>query len=186
MCIFKKTYKIIDYNYNIVNLTAKQLYIRLLSDVRAGTYLFAPIAEIIKVCNNCYFPKFYSEKIKILILNYYSSYEYEKIDEYMKKGTEQMALYLCYNTLIGKDEAIVEAKRNYLENIVTSVTLYDKGEIEFPIHKSQKYYKLCNEWIKNKVEELSSKETIDFEKLRRYLYEDFKEMMSNAEKAISV
>ena len=67
--------------------------------------------------------------------------------------------------------------------MIRATTKYTESEVRFPRHTGPCYVKVCKEWEKEKFEEWRSKEKIDFEQLKKYLYADFDETIQKAEEA---
>lgn len=181
MSFFEKKYEIKGWNGNTHSLTAKQLYERILADSKSDYNWIAPATELVRVCNEPYFPEIYSQGIKLIILNCFANLELQKEYPSNRKKTDNEAVYSCYHSLLSTDETVIKVKEKYLTAIITGIIRYTKDEVRFPIHIGATYTKICEDWKKAKFDEYASKEKINFEKLREDLYDDFEKTIRTAE-----
>lgn len=177
----EKVFEIKGWNGTIHSLTAKQLYERVLEDSKSHYNWIASATELVRVCNEPSFPEGYAQNIKLLILDCFADLELRK--EYLsyRKVTDNVAVYSCYHSLLSTSKSVAKVKEKYLTAIIAGVIKYSKDEIRFPIHIGPAYSNLCEEWKKVKYAEYSSKEKIDFAKLKEDLYADFDKTIKTAE-----
>lgn len=163
-------------------MTAEALYNRVLYDSQSDYNWIASATELVRVCDEPYFPEIYAHGIKLIILNCFANLELKK--EYPSNGerTDNDAVYSCYHSLPSGDETVIKVKEKYLTAIIEGVIRYTKSEVRLPIHRGTAYRKVCEDWKKAKLEEYSSKVKIDFKKLREDLYDDFEMTIRKAEK----
>lgn len=175
-------YKLKGWRGKEYSLTAEELYNRVLADSQSDYNWIASATELVKVCNEPYFPEIYANGIKLIILNCFANLELKKEYPTNKERTDNDAVYSCYHSLPSKDETVIKVKEKYLTAIIEGIIRYSKDEVRFPIHMGPAYRKVCDDWKKAKLEEYSSKVKIDFEKLREDLYDDFEMTIRKAEK----
>ncbi len=164
------------------SLTAEELYNRVLADSQSDYNWIASATELVKVCNEPYFPEIYAIGIKLIILNCFANLELKKENPSNKEKTDNDAVYSCYHSLPSRDETVIKVKEKYLSAIIEGVIKYTKSEVRLPIHIGPVYHKVCDHWKKAKLEEYLSKVKIDFKKLREDLYYDFEITIRKAEK----
>lgn len=145
MSFFEKKYEIKGWNGNTHSLTAKQLYERVLEDSKSDYNWIAPATELVRVCNEPYFPEIYSQGIKLIILNCFANLELQQECPSTRKKTDDEAVYSCYHSLPSTDETVIKVKEKYLTAIITGVIKYTKSEVRFPIHIGDTYTKLCED-----------------------------------------
>lgn len=181
MSFFEKKYEINGWRGKKYRLTAKELYERVLDDSKSNYNWIASATELVRICRETDFPEKYVASIKAIILNCFADLERKK--EYGSHGepTDPQAVYYCYNSLSGTDKKVKEIKEKYLKAVIVAIVKYTKEEVRFPIHRGDNYRKICKEWEKEKFEEWSSKEEIDFCQLKEYLYDDFEKTIKKAE-----
>lgn len=181
MSFFEKKYKVTGWRGAKYSLTAKQLYERVLEDSKSDYNWIASATELVRVCNEPYFPEMYSQGIKLIILNCFANLELQKEYPSSGKSTDKAAVYSCYHTLPSTDETVIKVKQKYLTAIIEAITRYTESEVRFPIHQGPAYQKICEDWKKAKFDEYVSKEEIDFDQLREDLYADFEDTIKTAE-----
>lgn len=183
MSSFEKKYNVTDWRGTKHSLTAKQLYERVLEDSQSNYNWIASATELVRVCNEPSFPAMYANAIKIIILNCFANLELQK--EYPSSGeaTDEVAVYSCYHSLPSEDEKVIKVQQKYLTAIITAITKYTQSEVRLPLHPGPTYNKMCEEWKKAKFDEYASKKDIDFDELRKTLYDDFEQMIKSAEEA---
>jgi len=181
MSLFEKKYSVTGWRGDKHSLTAKQLYERVLADSQSDYNWIASATELVRVCNDPYFPEMYGNAIKIIILNCFANLELQK--EYPSRGesTDKEAVYSCYHSLPSTDETVVKVKQKYLTAIIEGITKYTQCEVRLPLHPGPTYRNICEEWKKAKFDEYVSKSQIDFDELRETLYADFEKTIKSAE-----
>ncbi|MBQ2938625.1 MAG: hypothetical protein IJE05_07170 [Clostridia bacterium] len=181
MSFFEKRYSVNGWKGDKHSLTAKQLFERVQEDSKSDYNWITSATELIRVCNEPYFPEMYAQGIKLIILNCFANLELQK--EYTSGGesTDKVAVYSCYHSLPSTDETVIKVKQKYLTAIITAITEYTECEVRLPMHPGPTYKKICEEWKKAKFDEYVSKEEIDFEQLREELYADFEKTIKTAE-----
>lgn len=177
----EEEYKIKGWYGNTYTLTAKDLYERILKDSKSDYNWIASATELVRVCNEPSFPEIYEQGIKLIILNCFANLELKKENPSNRKDTDNQAVYSCYHSLLSTDETVIKVKKKYLTAIICSVIKYSKNEVRFPAHTGDTYKKFCEDWKKAKLDEYASKEKINFEKLKKDLYDDFEEKLTIAE-----
>lgn len=161
-------------------MTAKQLYERVLEDSKSDYDWIASATELVRVCNEPYFPKMYAIGIKLIILNCYANLELQKEYPAYREPTDNAAVYSCYYSLPKRDATVIKVKEKYLAAIIEGITRYTEDEVRLPIIETA-YYKICEDWKKAKFAEYVDKEEIDFDQLRKDLYTDFDKTIKTAE-----
>lgn len=179
MEFINKRYLVNGWRGKVHFLTAKELYNRVIKDSKSNYNWIASATELVNICNKNSFPKEYAEEIKIAILNCFASLQLNRDDESICLATDYDAVYSCYNSLYGTDEKVVKAKRNYLTAVIKSIVLY---HFECPVHHGPIYLKMCDEWIKTKIDKHIKKDKINFVFFIEKLKQDFNEMVRRAEK----
>ena len=164
------------------SMTAEELYHRVLADSQSDYNLIASATELVRVCNEKYFPEIYANGIKLIILNCFANLELKKEYPFNREKTDNDVVHSCYHSLPSTDETVIKVKEKYLTAILEGVIRYTKSEVRLPIHIGPAYRKVCEDWKKTKLEEYSSKVKIDFKKLREDLYEDFEMTIRKAER----
>ena len=175
-----KRFKLIDWDEKTVSLTAKQLLERTKQNNKKGYCWFAPISEIVKICDNPDFPEKYAKEIKLIILNAFAKLETKHEIMFRQKAGDQDAVHSCYNSLNNNDPRVVAAKEQYLRAILEGITKYHFTPIEF-ISYSQTYRKLCEEWKEEQFKKYFLQDTIDFLFFKHTLNESFEHVMQKAE-----
>ncbi len=184
MSLFEKKYEVEGWNGKIHLLTAEQLYERVLEDSKSDYNWIASATELVRVCNQKEFPEWKATVIKTIILNCFANLELKKEWYFRRKLTDRQAVYSCYHSLQSiEDERIIEIREKYLKSVIRATIKYMGSEVRFPRHTGPCYVKVCKEWEKEKFEEWCSKEKIDFDQLKEYLYADFDETIQKAEEA---
>lgn len=169
----EKQFSVKGWNGTKYQLTAKQLYERVLADSQSDYNWIASATELVRVCNDPDFPIEYAKKIKLLILNCFANLELKKEYESHGKSTDSEAVYFCYNSLDSTNKEVSTVKEKYLTAIIKSVIKYDTDSVRLPIYSGPKYHELCEKWQKEKFHEYASQKSIDFKQLRKDLYKDF-------------
>lgn len=118
MSIFKQRYLIHGWKNNY-QLTAKELYERIMLESKSDYNWIAPAKELVRVCNESNFPKEYATAIKVAILNAYANIESRKencgSNRYGNDPENEEAVQYCYNSLYGNDnEEVAIARHKYL------------------------------------------------------------------------
>lgn len=173
MSFFEKKYEVTGWHGDTQSLTAKKLYERVLEDSKSDYNWIASATEVVRVCNEPYFPEKYAMGIKLIILNCFANLELQKEYPSSRKPTDKAAVYSCYHSLPSTDETVIKVKEKYLTAIIEAITRYTESEVRFPIHQGPTYQKICEDWKKAKFDEYVSKEEIDFDQLGEDLYADF-------------
>ncbi len=180
MSFIDKKYEINGRHGDTYSLTAKELYERVLEDSKSDYNWIAYATELVRICNEPYFPEMYAIGIKTLILNCFANLELQKEYFSNKKATDKKAVYFCYHSLPNTDNTAKKVKEKYLTAVITSITYYTESEVRFPTHFGETYRKKVEEWKKAKFDEYVSTE-IDFDQLKENLYSDFDQMVQTAE-----
>lgn len=175
----KKRYVVNGWRGKVYSFTAKELYERVMEDSKSNYNWITSATELVKICDREEFPQEYAKEIKIAILNCFASLEIDKSVDDNFMPTDNDAVYYCYNSLFEIDEKVEKTKQNYLVAVIKSIVL---NHFELPIHYGPIYKKTCNDWIKSKFDENINREKIDFKNLKIELHEDFKNIISAAEK----
>ena len=178
---FEKQYKVKGWHGDTHSLTAKALYERVLKDSKSDYNWIASATELVKVCNDPCFPEMYAIGIKVMILNCCANLELKKEYPINEEVTDEEAIYSCYNYLPSTDDTAKKAKEKYLTAVITGITKYTTSEVRFPIHNGTTYKQKVEEWKKAKFDEYVSATEIDFDQLRKDLYDDFDRMVKTAE-----
>lgn len=177
-----KQFSVKGWNGTKYQLTAKQLYERVLADSQSDYNWIASATELVRVCNDPDFPIEYAKKIKLLILNCFANLELKKEYESHGKSTDAQAVYSCYNSLQDTDEDVITVKTKYLKAIISSVVKYDSYSVRFHRHLGPTYNKICKNWQQEKFDFYFKQNQIDFVRLRKILYVDFDDTIKEAEK----
>jgi len=173
----EKKYEIIGWKGNKYTLTAKELNDKIMNEKRSDYGWIATATELVRVCNISGFPQEYSKNIKLAILNYYANTE-TIFDESHTEPTDDNAVHDCYNSLKETEEEIVLVKNKYLKAIIKRVR---QESLSFFIHTGRAFQKINNKWEKEKFEEFSQKEEVDFPILLKDLKEDYDNLIEKAE-----
>ena len=167
----------------IQNMTAKELYNRVMEDSKSNYNWIASAPVLVGLCKTPTFPAEYAIGIKVAILNCFANIEHGANsggDRYRTDPADEKAVQYCYNSLYGieTDEAISARKRFLNEMITTAsyVRIFDSL-----YHPGPTFRNLCHNWRKAKLEEWISKKNIDFEKLIDVLRSSFTAMIKEAE-----
>ena len=177
---FFKRFKITGWDEKTYSLTAKQLLDKVKQNGKTGSNWFAPISEIVQICNRSDFPEKYAKEIKLIILNAFAKLETRHEIMFRQKAGDQDAVHICYNSLPNNEPRIVAAKEQYLRAILEGITKYHFTPIEFISYEST-YRKLCEQWKKEQFKIYFSQDTIDFLFLKPTLNESFESVMQKAE-----
>lgn len=181
MSFFEKEYKVKGWHGDTYLLTAKALYKRVLEDSKSDYNWIASATELVKVCNDPYFPEMYAVGIKMIILNCFANLELQKEYSFNEEATDKEAVYSCYNSLPSTNDTAKKVKDKYLTAVITGITKYTQCEVRLPIHIGTTYRQKVEEWKKSKFDEYTSATDIDFDQLREDLYADFDRMVKTAE-----
>lgn len=161
------------------HMTERELYKRLIEDSKSDYNWIASATQIVKVCNEPDFYISYAIAIKILVLDCFARLELQKERRNRRESTDCHAVWDCYNSLYGELEAI-ESRNNYLKAIIKAVV---EHHFDCPIHVGSTYFKICQEWEKEKYDENIHMAKIDFKELIELLHTDFDKTIKEAENA---
>ena len=175
-----KRFKIIGWDEKTYSLSAKQLLDKIKQNGKTGYNWFAPISEIVQICNRPDFPEKYAKEIKLAILIAFSKLETKHEIMFRQKAGDQDAVHSCYNSLANDDPKVVAIKEQYLNAILDGITKYHFTPIEF-ISYGPTYRKICDQWKEEQFKNYSSQDTIDFLFLKPTLNESFELVMQKAE-----
>lgn len=184
MSLFEKKYAVKGWNGRTYVLTARQLYERILEDSKSDYNWIAPATELVRVCNKKDFPEWEATVIKTIILNCFANLELKRKCSSRGKPTDKQAVYSCYHSLQGiEDERMIKVREKYLKAVIEATTNNTERQLRYSYYMGPCYVKVCKEWAKEKFEEWRSKEDIDFDQLKKYLYADFDKALKKAEEA---
>lgn len=185
MSFLEQKYHVSGWRGKKYNLTAKELYERVLEDSKSNYNWIAPAAELVSVCESAGFPEGYAQEIKILILNCFAKLELVDDVPARARTSDKEAVYHCYNTLDSTDEAVIAVKRKYLMAIIEWAVKYvEYAYLYLRCHPgSPAYPQICSKWKDQKFLENFQKEKINFKKLRKKLCKDFDNTITAAENA---
>lgn len=180
MSLFEKKYIITGWRGDKHSLTAKKLYKRVMKESQSNYNWIASATELVRVCSQPKFPEKYARKIQIAIVNCFANVETEKEIRSHQEPTDEDAVNFCYNTLADVSEEANKVRQKYLRAVIVGIIRYHFRPLEFN-HYGPTYYKLCEEWIKIKLEEYVHISSLDFKKLKKTLNDEFDKVMRTAE-----
>ena len=183
MSSLEKKYTIYGWYDTKHELTAEQLYKRVLEDSKSDFNWIAPARELVRICEKSSFPTEYSLPIKIAILNCFANLEYRAncgYDRYITDPADSEAVQYCYNSLYSVDmEKAITVRRYFLTEMLKTASHVRVFSSLY--HPGPTFSKLRDDWIKSKFEQYISQEKIDFEQLLETLRNDFTEVVNKAD-----
>jgi len=167
----------------IQNMTAKELYNRVIEDSKSDYNWIASASVLVALCKLPTFPAKYAIGIKVAILNCFANIEHGANsggDRYITDPSDKKAVEYCYNSLYGiKSEEAVSARKRFLSEMISTasyVRIFDSL-----YHPGPTFINLCNDWRKAKLGEWILKKNINFEKFMGVLRNSFIAMIKEAE-----
>ena len=156
--------------FKVYYMTAKQLY-KKIGDPDIS------LSEFVRVCTLEKFPKKYSEKIKLALLE---KIHYDSLDFIKLTGEERDAIFYCYNSLDGTDnEEVAKIKLNFLTSVIKRIS--DVPEYKHSIYLGgETYLSLQKEWRKHQLECAFFKDFLNI-KVIEDLKSDFTKIVNMAE-----
>lgn len=164
-------------------LTAKELYNRVIEDSKSDYNWFASAPELVRFCEDPTFPSEYAQGIKVAILNCFANIEHGANsggDRYRTDPADKEAVQYCYNSLYGiESQEVISARKRFLSEMISTAS--EVRLFSSLYHPGPTFKKLCGDWRKAKLEEWILKENVDFENLISVLLPSFKAMIKEAE-----
>ncbi len=120
-----------------------------------------------------------STEVKLAILEHHAKL---MLDHPAKKG-ELTDAYACFNSLKGTDVDIIKTKKLFVVSMIVSVVKHRPLKYLFSPYGGPVFWKVCQTWIKGKIHEYGSKETIDFFQLQEELPIDFEQTIKRSKKS---
>ena len=164
-----------DWHGNTYPISDKRLRDRVLKDASKSKYdWIASAEELLNTCNKKGFNESYAIDIKAAIMDCFASFLYSgDLPRDIKYA------YQAFNELNGNsDDVSKSARYNLLNAFIYRRTLF--SYINFSTDDT--YYRLREEWRKNKIKELLNESYIDFYELSDSLSKEYNEYMNEQEK----
>ena len=183
MELSNRKFTVVDWYDNEHQMTAKELYDRIMKDSKSDYNWITSAEELVRVTGRYSFPREYAYGIRMAILNCYANFEARKSkarDVRILRELEERAINICYNYISGSDERSIEVRHKYLKGLISAVSELHFEYWQFD-HFGPTYHRLCEEWKKNKFEENKDCTSIEIKEFKVLLNDDFEQFMRKAE-----